>query len=76
MCSSIKDFILVLLMYRCSQNGNCLYYLVSIQLKGNAFNSIELYEITKYYAQEPRLKDDHSLNQNIAFCTLQSDDGS
>ena len=57
-------------------NGNFFYNSVSILLKGNEFTNIELYEITKYYAKDSRLKDDNFVNQNIAFCTLQSDDGS
>ena len=59
MCSSLKDLILLFQMYRCSQDGNCLYKSVSVLLKGNDLTSIELHDITKYGAKDPRLKGDH-----------------
>ena len=60
----------------CSLNGNFIYKSVSLLLKGNDLTSIELYDIAKYYAKDPRLKDDHFLNQNIASCAFQSYEGS
>ena len=76
MYSSLKDLILLLLIYWCSLNGNCLYKSVSILLKGNELTSTELYDIAKYCARDPRLKDERFLNQNIAFCVFQSYEGS
>ena len=54
----------------CSPNGNCLYNAVSILLKGNEplatslrlLTSVQLFEISEYYAIPPRMEEVLSSN--------------